>query len=56
LREQQKRASFSGDTSEPEQRPMNNLLKKPLFWIILIVIVFGLIKVALTMFTVSNVM
>ena len=34
---------------------MKNLTQKPLFWIILIVVVFGLIKVTLTMLTVANV-
>ena len=33
---------------------MKNWIKNPLFWIILIVIVLGLIKVILTMTTVGN--
>ncbi len=33
---------------------MKNLFKKPLFWIILIVVVFGLIKVIFTMTAVGN--
>jgi len=42
--------------STPKHTLMKNLINKPLFWIILLVVVLGLVKVILTMLTVANVM